>query len=184
MEFTVNEQRIIAYIEERKVLSSLEEMKLVYGLRVVIREAKKAFVIYGISLMLGVFFQLLIVQLGFLAVRQVAYGLHCTSFKSCLVISSILFPFLTWVTVHSTIPPSGLWFIFFASLIVLVWLGPTSSAKTKVRGKVHLQFLRKKMYARLMVVGLLLLFIPSQFGVLLVAGMAMAAALVVLAKYI
>lgn len=184
MEFTVNEQRIIAYIEERKVLSSLEEMKLIYGLRVVIREAKKAIIIYGISLLLGVFFQLLIVQLGFLIVRQVAYGLHCTSFKSCLVISSILFPFLTWLTVQSTIQPSSMWFIFFISLIVLIWLGPTSSAKTKVRGKNHLQFLRKKMYGRLIVVGILLLFIPSQFGVLLVAGMTMAVTLVVLAKYI
>lgn len=184
MEFTVNEQRVIAYIEERRALSSLEEMKLVYGLRVVIREVKKAFVIYGISLMLGVFFQLLIVQLGFLAVRQVSYGLHCPSFKSCLVISSILFPFLTWITVHSTILTSGLWFIFFASLIVLVWLGPTSSAKTRIRGKEHLQFLRKKMYVRLMVLGILLFLIPSQFGVLIIAGMAMAVALVVLAKYI
>lgn len=182
MEFTVNEEKFISYIEECRTLSSLEEMKLIYGLRVIIREAKKAIIIYSIGLLLGVLLQLLIVQLGFLIIRQVAYGLHCASFKSCLVISSILFPFLTWVTVHNTIQKTDIWFIFFSSLIVLIWAGPTSSVKTKVRNKTHLKFLQRKMYIRLIGVGTLILFVPNQFSALIVAGMTIAVILVVLAK--
>lgn len=45
MEFTAKEEMLVGYIEQRRLLTQLDKIKLVYGFRVVTNELKKFFVI-------------------------------------------------------------------------------------------------------------------------------------------
>lgn len=182
MEFTVREEKFIQYYVSKKNLSQIEKIKLAFGLRIVTREMKKVIVIYGIALWMGLLWEMLIVQLGFLYVRQVAYGLHCTSSKVCLVVSSILFPTVTWIMTTMTVTPLAIWGCYLLTLVILLVVGPTSSQKTKVRSKKHYIYLYKKLVGRLCVGTIVLLFLPSQIGALIVAGIMISTTLVVLAK--
>ncbi|MDW0108902.1 accessory gene regulator B family protein [Sporosarcina aquimarina] len=182
MEFTLREEKFIQYYATKKELSHVEKVKLAFGLRMVTREMKKVVVIYGIALWMGLLWEMLIVQIGFLFVRQVAYGLHCTSSKVCLVVSSILFPSIAWIVITLTVTPLALWGCYLLTLAILLGVGPTSSQKTKVRSKKHYTFLYKKLVVRLCAGSIGLLFLPTQVGALIVAGIMMSTTLVVLAK--
>ncbi|WP_416141116.1 accessory gene regulator B family protein [Lysinibacillus capsici] len=113
MEFTAKEEMLVDFFEHRRPLTQLDKIKLVYGFRVVTSELKKFLIIYGIAIAFGLFWRMLLVQIGFLLVRQVAYGAHCSSFKTCLIVSCISFPFITWLAV--ALPITSLVIVYWSS---------------------------------------------------------------------
>ncbi|TKI69776.1 hypothetical protein FC756_08870 [Lysinibacillus mangiferihumi] len=149
MEFTAKEEMLVGYIEQRRLLTQLDKIKLVYGFRVVTSELKNFFIIYSIAFTFGLFWKMLLVHTGFLLVGQVAYGAHCSSFTTCLVVSSISFPLITWLAIALPITSRVVWGAFFLGAVILLFIGPMSSKKTKVRGEAHRTFLLKKLYSRL-----------------------------------
>ncbi|MEK5230288.1 accessory gene regulator B family protein [Lysinibacillus sp. FSL K6-0232] len=182
MEFTAKEKMLVDYFEHRRSLTQLDKIKLVYGFRIVTSELKKFLVIYSIAIVFGLFWEMLLVQIGFLLVRQVAYGAHCPSFRTCLVVSSILFPFITWLAIALPITSFAVWGAFLLGAVILLLIGPVSSKKTKVRGEAHRTFLFKKLYRRLILLGILLLIFPTSISVFFVAGALKAVFLVIIAK--
>ncbi|WP_368072746.1 accessory gene regulator B family protein [Lysinibacillus xylanilyticus] len=111
---------LVDYFEHRRPLTQVDKIKLVYGFRVVTSELKKFLVIYCIAIAFGLFWKMLLVQTGFLLVRQVAYGAHCSSFRTCLVVSSISFPFITWLSCSITYHFTRCWGSIFARSCHLV----------------------------------------------------------------
>lgn len=182
MEFTAKEEILVDYFDHKRPLTQLDKIKLVYGFRVVTSELKKLLVIYGIAIAIGLFWKMLLVQIGFLLVRQVAYGAHCSSYKTCLVVSSISFPFITWLAGALPITSLVVWGGFLLGAVILFFIGPVSSKKTKVRGEAHRTFLFKKLYRRVIVLGVLLVIFPTSISVFFVAGAFKAVVLVVIAK--
>ncbi|MDZ5607873.1 accessory gene regulator B family protein [Bacillus pseudomycoides] len=178
MELTASEQRFIQYYKGIKTINELEKVKLAYGYRVVVREVKKLVIVYSIALLLGLFWELLVVQIGFLIFRQVSYGLHCPSFKSCIFVSCIIFPSLTWFAINTSISGLTIWILYICALALLCLMGPVSSQKTAVRGEAHRRFLRKKMYKRMVVLTGLLFLLPQSIAILLIAGVLMETVLV------
>ncbi|HDR7778843.1 accessory gene regulator B family protein [Bacillus cereus] len=178
MDLTASEQRFVQYYKGISTITELEEIKLAYGYRVVMREVKKLVIVYSIALLLGIFLELLVLQIGFLVFRQVSYGLHCSSFKSCIVFSSIIFPSLTWFTINTSFSTVTIWILYACALALLCLMGPISSQKTAVRGEAHRRFLRKKMYKRMVSLTVLLVLLPQSIAILLIAGVLMETVLV------
>nr|WP_254660153.1 hypothetical protein [Lysinibacillus xylanilyticus] len=71
---------------------------------------------------------------------------------------------------------------FLLGAVILLFIGPVSSKKTKVRGEAHRTLLFKKLYSRLIVLGVLLVIFPTSISVFFVAGALKAVVLVVIAK--
>jgi len=182
MEFTAKEEMLVDFFGQRRPLTQLDKIKLVFGFRVVTSELKKILAIYGIAIAFGLFWETILVQTGFLLVRQVAYGAHCSSFRLCLVVSSISFPSITWLALASPTNSFVVWGAFILGAIILLIIGPVSSKKTKVRSVAHRTFLFKKLYRRLIVLGGLLVIFPTSISVFFVVGFLKGIVLVVIAK--
>lgn len=171
MVYTLKEQTLLNHYKKYGKISELDEIKLIHGLRIFILDFKKLAIIYTLAFVLGIAWQLALVHIGFYCFRQVAFGLHCTSFKTCLVTSTVLF--LSFTHIFNTISFSlnSIWGIFLACVAVLTSLAPISSQKNKVRNDRHMSYLRKKMYKRFLLTMIAIIVLPLAISKFIVGGM-------------
>lgn len=182
-QMTFNEQRLLTKYDNLKALSEIDKVKLIHGWRVLITDLKKFLLLYALSIILGVSWQMIIVNISFLYIRQVAFGFHCSTFKSCLAMSVLLFPVLTYIVDNIQILKLNSLLVFLASIAILLVLAPLDSVKTKVQNKKHKVFLKRKMYKRLIIVSFLILILPNFISLWIVWGLAIEAA-IILVTYI
>ena len=171
MDYSLTEQKVLNQYKKYRDFSDLDEIKLIHGLRIFMMDFKKSAIIYILAFILGIAWQLALVHLGFLYFRQVAFGLHCTSFKSCLVISAVLFLSSTYTFHIINSPVNSIWVIFLACVCALTLLAPISSQKNKIRSDRHISYLRKKMYKRFLVTMIAIIVLPLAISKFIVAGM-------------
>ncbi|MER2009772.1 MAG: accessory gene regulator B family protein [Psychrobacillus sp.] len=171
MVYTLKEQTLLNHYRKYGSISELDGIKLIHGLRIFMMDFKKLAIIYTLAFILGITWQLAVVHIGFLCFRQVAFGLHCTSFKTCLITSIILF--LSFTLTFNTINFSlnYIWGIFLASVVVLTLLAPISSQKNKIRNDKHRSYLRKKMYKRFLLIMVAIILLPPAISKFVVGGM-------------
>lgn len=181
MELTTTEKRILQLFSERMNLADLDQVKLLFGWRQFITDSKKAFVIYSLSLLLNCFVETFLVHLSFYFFRQVAFGAHSKGFWSCLLVSSLTFPFSALLFKTIQLNSMHMWIAFCISAIPLLLFAPVGTAVNVIRGTAHAQYLRKKMYRRLILFILLLLFLPISFTKFLLAGLLIEAFSIMLA---
>ncbi|MGE7690769.1 accessory gene regulator B family protein [Lysinibacillus sp. NPDC097214] len=172
MVYTLKEQTILGHYKKFVDISELDEIKLIHGLRIFLMDFKKFVIIYSLAFILGIAWQLALVHIGFFYFRQVAFGLHCTSFKTCLVTSAILFLSFTYLFLNIiNFTPIFIWVIFLACVGVLSLLAPISSQKNKIRSAKHISYLRKKMYKRFFITMIVIIVLPLTISKFIVAGM-------------
>ncbi|MEB2300805.1 accessory gene regulator B family protein [Lysinibacillus xylanilyticus] len=172
MVYTLKEQTILGHYKKFVDMSELDEIKLIHGLRIFLMDFKKFIIIYSLAFILGIAWQLALVHIGFFYFRQVAFGLHCTSFKTCLVTSTILFLSFTYLFLNIiNFTPIFIWVIFLACVGVLSLLAPISSQKNKIRSAKHISYLRKKMYKRFLITMIVIIVLPLTISKFIVAGM-------------
>lgn len=171
MVYTLKEQTLLNHYKKYGNISELDGIKLIHGLRIFIMDFKKFAIIYTLALILGIAWQLALVHIGFFCFRQVAFGLHCTSFKTCLVTSVVLF--LSFTHIFNTISFSlnSIWGIFLSCVGVLTLLAPISSQKNKIRSHKHISYLRKKMYKRFLLMMIAIIVLPLAVSKFIVGGM-------------
>ena len=66
MDHTLREQSLLNFFKQYKNLSTIDEIKMVYGLRLFILDLKKFTIIYSLAFILGITIELLLVQIGFI----------------------------------------------------------------------------------------------------------------------
>ena len=179
MVYSLREQTILNHYKKYGNYSELDGIKLIHGLRIFIMDFKKVAIIYTLAFILGIAWQLALVHIGFFCFRQVAFGLHCTSFKTCLVASTVLFLSftLTFNILHFTI--NSIFLIFLACVGVLALLAPISSQKNKIRNDLHTRYLRKKMYKRFLLVMIAIIVLPLAISKFIVGGMLLEACIII-----
>lgn len=171
MEYTLKEKSILERYKKHVDMSELDEIKLIHGLRIFLMDFKKFVIIYTLAFILGIAWQFALVYIGFFFFRQVAFGLHCASFKSCLVTSIVLFLSFTYTFNMITFSLISIWGIFLACVCILTLLAPISSQKNKIRNAKHKNDLRKKMYKRFLITMLAIIVLPLAISKFLVVGM-------------
>ena len=171
MEYTLKEKSILERYKKHVEMSELDEIKLIHGLRIFLMDFKKFVIIYTLAFILGIAWQFAFVHIGFFCFRQVAFGLHCASFKTCLVTSIFLFLSFTYTFNIMTVSLTSIWGIFVACVCILTLLAPISSQKNKIRNTKHKNDLRKKMYKRFLITMLAIIVLPLTISKFLVVGM-------------
>ena len=170
MEYTLKEKSILERYKKHVDMSELDEIKLIHGLRIFLMDFKKFVIIYTLAFILGIAWQLALVHIGFFYFRQVAFGLHMTSFKICLVTSAILFLSVTYFFNIIYVSLVLNFVVFFCCVLILTLLGPISSQKNKVRSAKHSDYLRKKMYKRFLITMIVIAVVPLAMAKFIVAG--------------
>lgn len=170
MDYTLREQSLLNFTKKHRSLSRIDEVKLVYGYRLFMLDLKKLIIIYSLAFMLGITFELLLVQIGFIIFRQVAFGLHASNFWFCLISSSIVFVGGTYWFTQIHLKASFIFFLFFSCVLILNHLAPISSKKIKIKGPKHRAYLRKKMQKRFLMTFILVIVLPVSFSTFLVYG--------------
>lgn len=171
MIYTKKEETFLRFYKKHRTASSTDEIKLIFGVRLFLMDAKKMIIIYFLAFMLGIPTELLLVQIGFITFRQVAFGLHFGSSRSCLIASIIIFLGGTYFFSNLGLSNEILYSLFFCCTFFLSLLAPIGSKKMKIRGIQHLRYLRRKMYMRFLVMFFILIVLPLNISKYLVFGM-------------
>lgn len=171
MELTNTETRIINVFSRKTDLTHLDKVKLIYGLRIVIADFKKLFFMYGFALLIGCFIEIFLIHASFFLFRQVAFGVHSKNFYVCLIVSCITFPVSSFLLKNLDIGIIYIWITYLIAAVPLLLFAPISSAVNPIRGSAHAQYLRKKIYIRLSILGVAILVLPAAITKFLVAGL-------------
>lgn len=117
----------------------LEELK--YGLLGLYLLITKSIIIFGIALLLGIFKELLIFTIIYNILRAPSFGMHASKSWICLVASTTIFIFSTYLSVNALIPIN---IKIILGIIGVILIFKNSPADTKKRPIVSLK--RRKIY--------------------------------------
>ena len=169
-----------------KDLDRIDYLKCKLGLETFLINISKMSVVYGLAIVVGLFWQVLIFHLAYMSIRTYAYGVHSESSLHCTIISCISLIGLPAILVAFQIPRVSFVIIYVISHIILKKYAP---AATKKNGISHLsemkkQKLRNKALRSNFAILMISLFIPSLFiGNLLMIGSVLASLMVTPAVY-
>lgn len=107
-----------------------ERLKIEYGVKVIVSEASRLFVVYMITILIGCLVEVLITHLTFYILRQVCFGYHFPTSKQCLIGSILLFPILCKLTTYIEVDILFLYIVTFLSLLLIVVLAPRGTKNT------------------------------------------------------
>lgn len=170
MELTRNEEKMLSYFSRRFHLDHMDQLKLVYGWKLLISDLKKLIVVYMVAFLLDCIVATFIMHLSFYTIRQVAYGMHSRSFWLCTVVSCVAFPIFSYVIIDLEITRVLSLALYVASMIPLLLFAPIGTSVNQIRSKKHRNYLRKKMKTRLIILALCLPFLPVSITKYIVAG--------------
>lgn len=171
MELTNTETRIINTFSRKIDLTHLDKIKLIYGWRIVIADFKKIFFIYGFALLMGCFIETFLIHASFFMFRQVAFGVHSKNFYLCLIVSCITFPVSSFLLKNLDISIIHIGITYLIAAVPLLLFAPIGSAVNPIRGSAHAQYLRRKIYIRLSILGVAILVLPATITKFLVVGL-------------
>lgn len=171
MDLTHREEKILKLFSKKMELSHLDQIKLIHGWRIVIADFKKLIFMYSIAFLMESFIETLLIHVSFFAFRQVAFGVHSKNLYVCLVVSCITFPVSAFLLKGLEIGMIHIWITYFIAAVPLLLFAPIGSAVNAIRGRAHAQYLRKKIYIRLSILGIAILVLPNAIIKFLVAGL-------------
>lgn len=118
--------------------------KVKYGVEVILINTMKIGLVYLVSLLMGVFFETLIVHFSFLIVRRYSFGLHALKSLNCTLISLLVFvagPFF----LRDVSSSNWLVLIIFAIILLNVFLyAPADTESLPLLGATNRKMLRNK----------------------------------------
>ncbi len=96
--------KLMNYITKRKKLDEDSKAIIKYGLESIYILITKSIVIFTIACLLGIFKEMITFLLLFNVIRTYAHGLHATKSYICLIVSSLCFIILPYISKIITIP--------------------------------------------------------------------------------
>ena len=90
--------KLINYIKSNKTIDKETEEKLIYGLEAIYILVTKLLFISILALILGIFKEMIIFTIIFSIIRLFAFGLHATKSYICLIVSSIAFLLIAYLS--------------------------------------------------------------------------------------
>jgi accessory gene regulator B len=90
--------KLINYIKKNKSIDKITEEKLIYGLEAIYILVTKLTFIIILSIILGIFKEMIIFLGLFSIIRLCAFGLHATKSYICLIVSSVCFILIPYMS--------------------------------------------------------------------------------------
>ncbi len=160
----------LSHLEERAVntliLEKYDEIeceKIRFGVRLVFSDSWKVMIVYLIAFCLDVVFVTLLTHLIFFTLRQVCFGFHFRNSLICLLSSVFSLPIATFFIKIFYLEINFLLPIALISTIVLLFFAPIGTEKRPVFNGKHRNYLRKKLFIRLLIVWMITLLLNSYF---------------------
>lgn len=107
----------------------------------------------------------------FYFIRQVAFGAHFQNAISCMIWSIVVFPIMTWILTLIFIPIEVIWGVGILAVFFILIQMPIGTTKHPIVNKQHQQYLQKKKYIRVLIVGAVLLFATASTQLYIVYGL-------------
>lgn len=120
----------ISLIKKNKKYSDEEIEIIAYGLEGIYLSITKAIIIFGISLVLGIFKEVIYLLVSYNIIRTQAFGIHASKSIYCLISSLIMFIGGAYLCKLLIIP---LWFMIITAVICIFCLYLYAPADTKKR---------------------------------------------------
>lgn len=132
--------------------TELDQLKIKFGIRLILSELYKFIIVYGVALILDCVIPTLITHLSFILLRQVSFGYHLSGNLSCVLWSIVIFPVLSDILLTIQVKPQWTWFISLFSIIIVLLYAPLGTNKHRIINDQHRRYLRKKLYIRLLII--------------------------------
>ncbi|MBC1978373.1 accessory gene regulator ArgB-like protein [Listeria marthii] len=146
-------------------------LKVKYGLEIILINAMKFALVYGIALVTGLLLQTLTVHLSYLWLRRYSFGLHATKTLNCTLISLMMFVFAPFVFQNI---PSNNWIVLgaFGFILLNMFLfAPADTENLPLIGAEHRKTLKRKaMIGTLILTGIALLIPFAEMKTLIMIG--------------
>ena len=134
-------QVILESITKGKDLDRIDYLKCKLGLEIFLINASKLSIVYGLAVVVGLFWQVFIFHLAYMSIRTYAYGVHSESSLQCTIISCILLIGIPTVLVTFQMPRISFVIMYIISHLILKKYAP---AATKKNGILHLDEMKRK----------------------------------------
>jgi len=123
------------YINKRKKLTSEEKEKIIYGLESIYILVTKLIIIFLIAFFLNLLKETLIFLGLFNIIRLFAFGIHASKSYICLIVSTILFIGIPYISLNITIPNILIIFIGIILTILIFIYSPADTIKRPIISK-------------------------------------------------
>lgn len=122
--------KLMHIITSKQKITDIEYEQIVYGLTAIYMFITKFIIITLIALILGIFKEMIIFLLLFNIIRIFAFGLHSTKSYICLIVSSLAFLVIPYISNFIAIPTE---FKIFIGIILILLIFKNSPADTHKR---------------------------------------------------
>ncbi|WP_239253869.1 accessory gene regulator ArgB-like protein [Listeria ilorinensis] len=134
--------RIIS--KERWIDDEEGYLKVKYGLEIMIINGSKLAIVYGVSLVFGLFFQTLLTHAGYLVLRRYSFGLHAKSSVACTIVSLAMF--VAGPLLFQNVPSNNLAVLIVFTFVLLCMIGyaPADTESLPLVGEQERKKLKRK----------------------------------------
>ncbi len=123
-------EKFAAYLARELDRDRRQELRMAYGLEILLGEIVKLAVIISFSWLLGVLPEVLIITVSAGILRLASGGEHCSEYYRCLIGGTVWFLFLGWVVhflnavLHQPIINITAGLLFFLSMLIILKYAP------------------------------------------------------------
>lgn len=168
MQFLAFEEKLI-HLLINESMGEKEQVKLKFGFYIVVDSLKKGTFVYIPAIILDVFWQVLLVHISFLFIRQVTYGWHCSTHKGCTIGSVIVFTIIPYIVKNFTASPSTIYILGCILFCMVYILGPIETPTNHI-SEVKKYTLKRQLSIRLSLLVVIGYLISTEMFLYVVVG--------------
>lgn len=155
-------EQFAAYLARELDIDQRQELRMGYGLEILLGEIVKLIIIISSAWILGILPQVLTITISAGILRLASGGEHCSAYYRCLIGGTVWFLLLGWgvYSLHAFISPSvisvdaGL--LFFISLAIILKYAPGETENKPITGEAEREKFKKWSVAIMLAYGLML----------------------------
>lgn len=165
--------KIALWLSHRLCLEELDFLKVRLGLEVILINLTKGIIVYGLAIILNVFFLTLVLHGSYFWIRNKSCGLHAKSSIVCTFVSVFLFVLIPLLVKGIILGPSIVFIVFLISFWCLSKYAPADTERQPLIGAKNREKLRLQALSRCIILGLLsLIFAMNPLGTMITFGVA------------
>lgn len=144
-------------LSERTQLGEIDRLKVKLGFEVLLINASKGVIIYGLSLLRGSFFLTAITHVSFNFLKKTSFGLHAKNSFNCTLTSLLIFLVLP-IFLEGVIISLGIFLVIsFLCFLAFFLYAPADTEKNPLYGRKNREKLRRETVARLIILSIIVI---------------------------
>ena len=147
----------LAFLTKYNNYSEEEKEKVLYGLEGIYLTFSKLFIIIALSIILGIFKEVLLLLLMFNVIRYFGFGIHAKKSIECLISSTLMFIVLPYIFLKLNTNNNILLILSICGLISFIFFAPADTPKRPFYNK------KKKIIRRILTISIGIIYLILSF---------------------